>query len=76
VVEALDDGDEDAEPEDLETVQPAGDLDIFADLGVAAMEISAICSDLDQYPDEMLAQISSRIGFGPQFDRAVEAEEF
>jgi putative tRNA adenosine deaminase-associated protein len=57
-------------------VQPAGDLDIFADLGVAAMEVSAICSDLELYPDEMLAQISSRIGFGPQFDRAVEAEEF
>jgi putative tRNA adenosine deaminase-associated protein len=76
VIEALDDGDEDAEPEDLETVQPAGDLDIFADLGVAAMEVSAVCGDLELYPDEMLAQISSRIGFGPQFDRAVEAEEF
>ena len=55
VVEALDDGDEDAEPEDLETVQPAGDLDIFADLGVDAMEVSAVCGDLELYPDEMLA---------------------
>jgi putative tRNA adenosine deaminase-associated protein len=71
VMDALDD-----DSEDLETVQPAGDLDIFADLGVAAMEVSAICSDPDDYPDDMLAQISSRIGFGPQFDRAVEAEEF
>jgi putative tRNA adenosine deaminase-associated protein len=76
VIEALDDGDEDAEPEDLETVQPAGDLDIFADIGVAAMEVSAVCGDLELYPDEMLAQIAARIGFGPQFDRAVEAEEF
>jgi putative tRNA adenosine deaminase-associated protein len=75
VVEALDDGD-DTEPEDLETVQPAGDLDIFADIGVAAMEVSAVCGDLELYPDEMLAQIAARIGFGPQFDRAVEAEEF
>ena len=57
-------------------MQPAGDLDIFADIGVAAMEVSAVCGDLDLYPDEMLAQIAARIGFGPQFDRAVEAEEF
>ena len=49
-------------------MQPAGDLDIFADLGVAAMEVSAVCGDLELYPDEMLAQIASRIGFGPQFD--------
>lgn len=74
VVEALDDGD-DADPEDLETVQPAGDLDIFADLGMGAMELSAVCGDLELYPDEMLAQIAARIGFGPQFDQAVEADD-
>jgi putative tRNA adenosine deaminase-associated protein len=74
VFDVLDD-DNDADPDDLETVQPAGDLDIFADLGVSAMEVAAVCSDLELYPDEMLAQIVARIGFGPQFDQAVEVED-
>jgi putative tRNA adenosine deaminase-associated protein len=63
-----------AEPEgdDFEHVAPAGDLEIFADLGMDAMELSAVCSDLELYPDEMLGQIAARIGFGPQFDRVVD----
>jgi len=52
-------------------VEPAGDLDIFGDLGMDAMELSALCSDLELYPDEMLDQVASRIGFGPQFERAM-----
>lgn len=61
-------------PEDLETVQPAGDLEIFADLGLGSMELLVICSDLEQYPDEMLGQIAARIGFGAQYDQAVDAD--
>ena len=60
------------EDDDFEHVAPAGDLDIFADLGVDSMELSAVCSDLELYPDEMLGQIAARIGFGPQFNRLVE----
>lgn len=62
------------EYDDFEHVQPAGDLTIFADLGMSAMELSAVCSDLELYPDEMLAQIAARIGFGPQFDQAVDSD--
>ena len=58
--------------DDDEQVVPAGDLEIFADLGMSSMELAAICSDLELYPDEMLGQIAARIGFGPQFDRAVD----
>ncbi|MDQ1629530.1 MAG: hypothetical protein QOI54_3274 [Actinomycetota bacterium] len=61
-------------PEDRDTVQPAGDLEIFADLGLSSLELSLICSDLESYPDEMLTQITSRIGFGPQFEQAVDAD--
>ena len=57
---------------DLEVVAPAGDLEIFTDFGLDAMELSAICSDLELYPDEMLGHIAARIGFGPAFDRAVD----
>ncbi|WP_157552493.1 tRNA adenosine deaminase-associated protein [Jiangella gansuensis] len=55
-------------PDDDDRVQPAGDLTIFADLGVDPMSLAAICDDLDFYPDEMLMQIAARAGFGPQFD--------
>jgi len=53
---------------------PAGDLDIVADLGMDAMELQAVCTNLELYPDEMLGQIAARLGFGPQFDRAVSDE--
>lgn len=55
-----------------EAVAPAGDLDIFADLGMDSMELSAVCSDLELYPDEMLSRVASRIGFGPQFESVVD----
>jgi putative tRNA adenosine deaminase-associated protein len=62
------------EPED-DTVEPVGDLGIFADLGVGPMEVAAICSDLELYPDEMLGQIAAQIGFGPQFEQAVDPDQ-
>ncbi len=58
--------------EDLDQVLPAGDMSIFADLGLDEMELGALSGDLDLYPDEMLASIASRLGFGPAFDRAIE----
>jgi hypothetical protein len=36
------------------------------------MEIGTLVDDLDLYPDEMLASISSRLGFGDLFQRAVD----
>ena len=65
-------GESDPDEDDDEVVEPAGDLDIFADLGMDSMELQAVCTDLELYPDEMLGQIAARIGFGPQFDRAVD----
>jgi putative tRNA adenosine deaminase-associated protein len=60
------------QPEDDEAAAPAGDLDIFADLGIDSMELVAVCSDLEAYPDEMLGQVAARIGFGPQFESVVD----
>jgi putative tRNA adenosine deaminase-associated protein len=59
-------------PDDDDAVQPAGDLAIVADLGVDAMELGALCDEIDLYPDEVLADIAARLGFGDQFDRAVD----
>jgi putative tRNA adenosine deaminase-associated protein len=59
--------------EDLDQVLPAGDLSILADLGVDEMELCALSGDLDLFPDEVLASLARRIGFGPAFDRAIDA---
>jgi putative tRNA adenosine deaminase-associated protein len=61
------------EDEDFDTVQPAGDLGLLTDLGMDAMALGALCDDLDLYPDEMLARIATRLGFGEHFQRAVDA---
>ncbi|MGH3382739.1 MAG: tRNA adenosine deaminase-associated protein [Actinoallomurus sp.] len=58
--------------EDLDQVLPAGDMSIFADLGLDEMELGALSGDLDLYPDEMLSSIASRLGFGAAFERAIE----
>jgi putative tRNA adenosine deaminase-associated protein len=60
------------EPDDDDAAAPAGDLDIFSDVGLGSMELAAVCSDLELYPDEMLGQIAARIGFGPQFESVVD----
>lgn len=58
--------------EDDDRVQPAGDLSILADLGVAARDLGAMCDDLDLYPDELLGDIASRLGFGRDFDEMLD----
>jgi putative tRNA adenosine deaminase-associated protein len=59
--------------DDDDQVQPAGDLGLLADLGLAAMELGAMCDDLDLYPDELLGDIANRLGFGRQFDDLLDA---
>ena len=57
---------------DEEHVEPVGDLAIVADLGLDAMELAALCDDLDLYPDEMLGSVASRLGFAEAFQAAIE----
>jgi len=52
---------------------PAGDLAIIADLGMSAMDLGALCDDVDLYPEEMLEEIADALGFGNQFHEAIEA---
>jgi putative tRNA adenosine deaminase-associated protein len=59
--------------EDLDQVLPAGDMSIFSDLGVDEMELGALSGDLDLFPDEVLASIARRIGFGPALERALDS---
>ena len=59
--------------EDLDQVLPAGDLSVFADLGVDEMELGALSGDLDLFPDEVLARLAGRLGFGQAMERALDA---
>jgi putative tRNA adenosine deaminase-associated protein len=59
--------------DDLEDVWPAGDVGIFADLGLDELELGALLGDLDAYADEMLISVADRLGFADVYDRALEA---
>ncbi len=59
------------DPDDDDDPQPAGDLDIVSDLGMAAMELSVLCDDEDLYPDEILGDVAERLGFGDAFEAIV-----
>ncbi len=58
-------------PDDEEEQEPAGDLGIVADLGLGAMDMGALVDDYELYPDEMLGDIATRLGFGRLYDEVV-----
>jgi len=59
--------------DDFDDIVPAGDLTLFADLGLPEMELSLLLSDIDAYADEMLFSIARRLGFGDDLERLVDA---
>jgi putative tRNA adenosine deaminase-associated protein len=58
--------------DELDQVLPAGDLSIFADLGLEEMELGAIAADLDVYPEDAVAGIAERLRFGEAVERALD----
>ena len=58
--------------EELDQVLPAGDLSIFADLGLEEMELGAVAADLDVYPEDAVAGIAERLRFGEAVERALD----
>jgi putative tRNA adenosine deaminase-associated protein len=61
-----------SDEEDLDQVLPAGDMSIFADLGLDEMDLGAISGDLDAFPDEMVLAVARRLGFGHAMERALD----
>ncbi len=61
-------------PEDDETddVAPVGDLRLVEDFGLSRDEMELILDDPEAWPDELLAAIAHRLGFGEQFDLVLE----
>ena len=61
-----------ADDEEVDQVLPAGDMSIFADLGLDEMELGAISADLDLYPEDAVAHIAERLRFGDVVERALD----
>ncbi|HUR50667.1 MAG TPA: tRNA adenosine deaminase-associated protein [Mycobacteriales bacterium] len=61
---------DDDESQDL---WPVGELGVFEDLGLDAMELSAILGDEDMYADEMLSSLARRLGFADAYEQVVDA---
>ena len=59
--------------DDLDQVLPAGDLSIFADLGLDEMELGAVSADLDLYPEDAVIGIAERLRFGDAVERALDS---
>ncbi len=63
-------------PEDDESesdaAEPGGDLRVVEDFGVGPVEIELLLDDEEMWPDEQLATIATRLGFGELFDLALE----
>jgi putative tRNA adenosine deaminase-associated protein len=57
--------------DDMDDVLPAGDLGIFADLGLDEMEMGMVLSDTELYADEVLDALARRLGFGESYERVV-----
>jgi putative tRNA adenosine deaminase-associated protein len=60
--------------DDPDDIWPAGDVGIFADLGMDETELGFVLSDLDAYADEMLTSVADKLGFADVYDRALEAQ--
>jgi putative tRNA adenosine deaminase-associated protein len=58
--------------DELDQVLPAGEMSIFADVGLDEMELGAISADLDLYPEEAVSDIAERLGFGDAVERALD----
>lgn len=50
----------------------AGDPAIFADLGFSSAELIDLCREDDMYPDEILAEVATKLGFADEFDSILE----
>jgi putative tRNA adenosine deaminase-associated protein len=59
--------------EQVDEIWPAGDLAVFDDLGLDAMELGAILADDEAYADEMLTSLAHRLGFAEAYERVVDA---
>jgi putative tRNA adenosine deaminase-associated protein len=69
-----DDEDGDEEPDGVEPdVEPLGDADLLADLGVPAKRLLELCAQEGMLPPDVTAEICQTIGCGDQMEELREA---
>ena len=59
--------------DDADEVEPVGDVGLLSDLGMPIMEMELILEDPDMYPDEQVAAIAARLGFGEQLAEFIDS---
>jgi putative tRNA adenosine deaminase-associated protein len=59
-------------PEEDDPEEPAGDLNIFTDFGIDALDLQMICDDAEQFPDEQIDAIARSIGFSSEYLELIE----
>ena len=58
--------------EELEDIEPAGDLKLLTDFGLSVADIDHLCSDPELYPDEQISSIAARIGFAGELSSLLD----
>jgi putative tRNA adenosine deaminase-associated protein len=58
--------------EELDEVEPVGDISFAADMGMPVSDMELILDDPDLYPDDQVFAIASRLGFEDQLSAALE----
>jgi len=58
-------------PDPDEDAVPVGDLEIVSDLGLSSVELALLCDDEELFPDEALADLADKLGFGDEFETIV-----
>lgn len=61
--------------DEVDDVEPVGDIGLLTDLGMPLTEMELILDDPDLYPDEQVAAIAARLGFGDQLAEMIESLE-
>lgn len=61
--------------DEVDDVEPVGDIGLLTDLGMPLTEMELILDDPDLYPDEQVAAIAARLGFGDQLAEMIDSLE-
>lgn len=66
--EVLAEAESGAPPVALPTMEPVGDADLLADLGVSAHHLLSLCAREGMLPSDVTAEVAELIGFGDQWE--------
>lgn len=59
--------------DEVDEIEPVGDMGLLSDLGMPITDMELVLDDPDLYPDEQVATIAARLGFGDQFAEFLDA---